>query len=317
MICSRSGGIVGVAFGRRHRCLAHVLVRDRDRRVARERRDAGDHLVEHDAERVHVAATVDGKALRLLGREVGGGAHHRTGLGEPVARAGARDAEVGDLHVARSGQQHVAGLHVAVHDAVAVRERERGRDLGGDLGGLVRVDRRLGADEVAQRSAFDVLHHDEVRAVLLAPVVDRDDVGVVEVRGGLRLAAEALDERRLARVLGEQRLQRDRPVQQLVVREVDLGHPALRELALDLVAVRKDPAGQRHGGENPICRSSGCRVARRTATWVVGVVSNVWSTCFAIGAATRPPVASALRRNRRVRRAPRSRTRVRRPARTR
>ncbi len=109
-------------------------------------------------------------------------------------------------------EQHVAGLHVAVHHAVAVRERERRRDLGGDLRGLARVDGRLGADEVAQRSALDVLHDDEVRAVFLAPVVDRDDVGMVEVRGGLRLAPEALDERRLARVLGEQRLERDRPV---------------------------------------------------------------------------------------------------------
>ena len=38
--------------------------------------------------------------------------------------------------VAASREQHVAGLHVAVHDAAAVRERERRRDLGRDVGGL-------------------------------------------------------------------------------------------------------------------------------------------------------------------------------------
>ena len=59
---------------RRHRFLAHVLVRDRHRAVGGERRDAGEHLVEHDAERVHVGAAVEREALRLLGREVGGGA---------------------------------------------------------------------------------------------------------------------------------------------------------------------------------------------------------------------------------------------------
>ena len=32
-----------------------------------ERRDAGEHLVEHDAERVHVGAAVEREALRLLG----------------------------------------------------------------------------------------------------------------------------------------------------------------------------------------------------------------------------------------------------------
>ena len=58
--------------------------------VGGERRDAGDHLVEHDAERVHVAAAVDREALRLLGREVGGGAHHRAGLGEAVRSCSAR-----------------------------------------------------------------------------------------------------------------------------------------------------------------------------------------------------------------------------------
>ena len=187
-------------------------------------------------------------------------------MGESVARARARDPEVGDLHGVGLSEQHVARLHIAVHHSVAMREREGRRDLGGDLGRLARVERRLGADEVAQRPALDVLHDDEVRAVLLSPVVDRDDVGMVQVRRRLCLTAEALDERRLARVLGEQRLHGDGPVQELIVREIDLGHPALRDLALDLVAIRKDPAGQRHGGENPICRFTGCRVADRTAT---------------------------------------------------
>ena len=167
----------------------------------------------------------------------------------PSLGTGARDAEVGDLHVARSREQHVARLHVAVHDAAAVRERERRRDLGGDLGGLVRVERAFGADQVAQRPALDVLHHDEVRADFLAPVVDGDDVRVVEVRGRLRLAPEPLDERWLARELGEQRLQRDRPVQRLIVGEVDLGHTASGDLTFDLVAVGEDLADQGHGAE--------------------------------------------------------------------
>src|SRR5207244_4467388 len=118
--------------------------------------------------------------------------------------------------------------------------------LRGDLGRLIRVERCFGTDEVAQHASLDILHDDEVRAVLLAPVVDRDDVGVVEVRRRLRFTTEPLDERRLARVFGEERLHRDRPIQQLVVGEVDLCHPALREFTLDLVAIRKDPAGQRH-----------------------------------------------------------------------
>ena len=60
-------GHVGFHRRRRRRRLAHVLVRDRHRAVGGERRDAGEHLVEHDAERVHVGAAVEREALRLLG----------------------------------------------------------------------------------------------------------------------------------------------------------------------------------------------------------------------------------------------------------
>ena len=51
-----------------------------------------------------------------------------------LARHRLGDAEVGDLHLAVGGDQDVARLDVAVHDAVAVRVAQRGGDLRGDLG---------------------------------------------------------------------------------------------------------------------------------------------------------------------------------------
>ena len=184
---------------RRHRFLAHVLVRDRHRAVGGERRDPGEHLVEHDAEGVHVGATVEREALGLFRREVGGGAEHCARLGERVAALGAGDAEVGDLHPALRRDEHVSGLHVAVDDAVAVRELERVGDVGRDPGRFHRRERAVSVEHVAERLPVDVLHHDEGRVVLLAPVVHRDDVRVVQARGRLRFTAEPLDERRVGR----------------------------------------------------------------------------------------------------------------------
>ena len=69
-----------------------------------------------------------------------------------------------------------------------------GQQLEGDAHRLARVVAALAADVVLERLALDVLHDDVVGAVDRAPVVDVDDVGVVDAGGGLGLAAEALDE---------------------------------------------------------------------------------------------------------------------------
>ncbi len=71
--------------------------------------------------------------------------------------------------------------------------------------------------------------------------------------GWLRLAAagglpaEALDEGLVAGVLGEHHLDRHRPVEEQVPGQVDVGHPALGELAVQLVAVVEDGRARRRG----------------------------------------------------------------------
>ena len=52
--------------------------------------------------------------------------------------------------------------------------------------------RRATLDDLRQRLAADVLHHDERRLVELAGVVDVDDVGVVQRGEGAGFAGEPL-----------------------------------------------------------------------------------------------------------------------------
>ena len=99
------------------------------------------------------------------------------------------------------------------------------------------------ADQLGQGPAVDVLHDDEVGALALAPVVDRDDVRMGEVGGGLGLPPEALDEGVVDRQLREQDLQRHRTVEQQVLGQVHLGHPAPGDVADQLVAVVEDLGG--------------------------------------------------------------------------
>ena len=98
----------------------------------------------------------------------------------------------------------------------------------------------------------DVLHHDvglgDVAAVgrhLLAGVVDRDDRGVVQRGGRLRLAAEPGLEGGVAGEVGAQPLDRDGAAEAHVGALADLGHAAAPEQLAHLVA-SADPLRFRH-----------------------------------------------------------------------
>src|SRR5690606_15470403 len=103
--------------------------------------------------------------------------------------------------------------------------------LGEDLAAL--------AQDVAQRTAGDVLHHDvglrDVGAVgrqLLAGVVDSDDRGVVQRRGRLRLTADPSREGMVAREVGARAPGGARPTRADVVALAPLAHAtAAEELA--------------------------------------------------------------------------------------
>ena len=225
-----------------------MLVGHRDRGVAGERRLAGEQLEQHAAGGVDVAAGVDGLAARLLGRQVLRGADHRGGLGDvlPLAqRAG--DAEVHHLHRAGAVDHDVRRLHVAMDDVVLVAEVQRGADVGHHLDDPLLAHRPLRLDDLAQRVAVDVLHHDvgqrpEV-ALHLAGVVDRDDRGVVERGGVLGLAAEPQLELRVPGEVGAQHLHGHVPAEALVHPAVHLGHAAVAERVAQLVAVGEQTRG--------------------------------------------------------------------------
>jgi hypothetical protein len=64
---------------------------------------------------------------------------------------------------------------------------------------------------------------------------------MVQPGGGLRLAAEPVDEARIPRELRQERLDGHCPVQPPVVPAPHLGHPAATEWFLDLVPIPEDP----------------------------------------------------------------------------
>ena len=134
--------------------------------------------------------------------------------------------------------QQVARLDVAVDDPVAVGVVQALAGLFDDRDGLVDLQPAIVTQDLRAGLPLDVLHHDEVlpRLLVQARVEDLHDVRVYQTRGGLGLALEARDERRiLGEVLGQQ-LDRHTPFQAHIEREVHRRHPPEPEPALQTVA---------------------------------------------------------------------------------
>jgi hypothetical protein len=224
--------------GRRDGAALQDLAEHRLRGASHVRRIAREQLEEHRTERVDVARRSDDLiAGRLLGAHVVGRADAQPRLGQarPARRSHReRDAEVPHDRLPRLDQD-VRGLDVAVDHAVLVRVFERARHRHREAYRLVHGQLLLAVQAIPERLAFHERHHVEEEAGGLAGVVQRQDVRVLEVGGGLDLGQEALaaDD---GRELGLEHLYRDLPVVPQVSREIDLGHATFAELPLDVIA---------------------------------------------------------------------------------
>jgi hypothetical protein len=123
-----------------------------------------------------------------------------------------------------------------VHYALLVRILERGGHLVRDRQRIVERKLVLTLEPLPQRLALDPGHHVVQKASGLTRVEEREDVGVLEVGGGLDLREEALRAEHGSQ-LGLQHLDGDLAVVLRVFGQVHGGHAALAERALDAVAV--------------------------------------------------------------------------------
>jgi hypothetical protein len=234
-------------YRRRRRHLAGADLRDRlFLGLAVEEPAQGQRLPQHDAEGPDVRAPVGLCAVEELGREVAGLA-----LDQPVVdrRPHPRHAEIDQLHRAGVEDDHVAGRDVLVDqlervagEAVQlVRRVQAGGAVGDDAGGRERiqpVEAARRAQHRRQRLALEVLHRDEERAVLLAEVVDVDDVRVLHQRGDPRLLEQHVRQLRPRRQRRSDRLDDDHLLElagPALTRQVHLRHPALSDPRDELV----------------------------------------------------------------------------------
>lgn len=97
-----------------------------------------------------------------------------------------------------------------------------------------------------ERLAIAILHDQVIGPVVLADVVERADVGVIERRDRLRLALEPDLQHRVVRELRRQNLHRNDPSESRVFRAIDLTHTAGADAADDFVRPEASTGPQVH-----------------------------------------------------------------------
>jgi hypothetical protein len=167
---------------------------------AGERRFTRQHLVQHCAQRVDVRASVNLAVLsRLLWAHVLGRSEVRTRRGQTRRRRGAecqRNAEVRDER--RSVvQEDVLWLDVPMNHSFSdapMRARSRRRHAIPNCF----VERKIPfvLKPPAKRPALDVRHDIEHESIRLARVMERENVRVLQPRGGLDLRQKPLNSQR-------------------------------------------------------------------------------------------------------------------------
>src|ERR1700756_3881850 len=115
-----------------------------------------------------------------------------------------------------------------------MRRIQRVRDLNSQIQHALHRQ-RSSADQVLQRLPVQKLHGDERLPLVFANLVDRADVGMVERRGGLRLALEPFECLAIARHAVGKKFQGHRTTQARILSFVHNAHTATTQLRDDAV----------------------------------------------------------------------------------
>ena len=131
-------------------------------------------------------------------------------------------------------QHDVAGLQIAVRYAFSVRLVQRIGNLDRVLQHLLQRQRTF-HEPLRERLAFQIFHHQIIGPVLLADVVKRADVGMIQAGNRLCFALESLAQFGTIRKMRRQNFDGDSSIEARVAGFVNLAHPARTDGGEDFV----------------------------------------------------------------------------------
>ena len=181
-------------------------------------------LVPYRADGKDVAPVVDRHPAHLLRRHIVQRAHHRTGLGHVrIGQPG--DAEIQNLQDIVVGNNQIDRLDIPVDNPRPVRMRKSGAQLVDVFELRIERQRQPALNFLEQRLATDVFHGDIGLPLVVADVIDGDDVGVCQPGRRPGFAREAFAQLVGLEVAAQEHLDGDVPIEGRVVGKEDLPIP--------------------------------------------------------------------------------------------
>ena len=211
--------IFDVLRERRGRFVDHL--QDDSHGFAGERQLSGEHFVENDATTPNVGASIGGFAFESLGGQVLRRPDHVTGPGNTGKITQLDNAEIENLRVKVLSDHDVGGLDVAVDNTLCMSVGQARADLAKhvELLGNCKVPQ---FQELVQGLSGEEFHDQVGASILLANVIDGNQVGMVE-HAGTRFEKKAAAQRF---VIVVELLDRDIATDECVARAIDHTHAA-------------------------------------------------------------------------------------------
>ncbi len=134
----------------------------------------------------------------------------------------------------RLGEHDVAGFQIAMRDAFAMGFVQRVGNLDCKLQHLFRRQWTL-LQTLRERLALQILHHQKISSILMAGVVERADVWMIQAGDGLCFAVEALAQIGAVGKVGGENLDGDDAIEACVPGAIHLSHSARTDGGEDFV----------------------------------------------------------------------------------
>ena len=124
-----------------------------------------------------------------------------------------------------------------MHDALTMSFVERIDDLNAIAQDLLDRKRPL-QQTISECLAFQIFHDEKIRAVLVADIVERADVRMIQTRHGVRFALHALPQLCIANQIGAQDFDGYITTEFGIARQIHLTHTARAELRADFITAK-------------------------------------------------------------------------------